>query len=112
MPAGIDGNPDTVIADAGYFSDKHVTDATDTTDAGVDVLIATGRIKHDEQVPAAPRGPIPRNATVKEKMTRRLRTKVGRADYARRKAINEPIFGQMKVRQEPRSSVSAAYPGK
>jgi hypothetical protein len=94
--AGIDENPDTYITDAGYFSEKNVTDATD---AGVDVLIATGRLKHDEQVPAAPRGPIPKDATVKEKMARRLRTKAGRADYARRKAIVEPVFGQMKVRQ-------------
>ena len=94
--AGIDENPDTFITDAGYFSEKNVTDATD---AGVDVLIATGRIKDGERVPAAPRGPIPRDATVKEKMARRLRTKAGRADYARRKAIVEPVFGQMKVRQ-------------
>jgi len=28
-----------------------------------------------------------------------LRTKAGRANYARRKAIVEPAFGQMKVRQ-------------
>ena len=94
--AGIDENPDTVITDAGYFSEKNVTDATDT---GVDVLIATGRIKYDEQVPPAPRGPVPKDATVKERMARRLRTKAGRADYARRKAIVEPVFGQMKVRQ-------------
>ena len=72
---------------------------TDATDAGVDVLIATGRIKDGERVPDAPRGPIPKDATVKEKMARRLRTKTGRADYARRKAIVEPVFGQMKVRQ-------------
>jgi hypothetical protein len=32
-------------------------------------------------------------------MARKLRTKKGRADYARRKAIVEPAFGQMKVRQ-------------
>jgi len=94
--AGIEENPDTVITDAGYFSEKNVTDATD---AGVDVLIATGRIKDGERVLAAPRGPIPKGATVKEKMARRLRTKTGRADYARRKAIVEPVFGQMKVRQ-------------
>jgi hypothetical protein len=32
-------------------------------------------------------------------MARRLRTKSAKADYARRKAIVEPAFGQMKVRQ-------------
>jgi len=94
--ADIDENPDTYIADAGYFSERNVIDATD---AGVDVLIATGRLKHHEQVPDAPRGPIPKKATVKERMARRLRTKAGQADYARRKAIVEPVFGQMKVRQ-------------
>ncbi len=94
--ADIEENPDTLIADAGYFSENNVNDATD---AGVDVLIATGRIRHDERVSPAPRGPIPREATVKEKMARRLRTKAGRADYARRKAIVEPVFGQVKVRQ-------------
>ncbi len=94
--AGIGEDPDTVIADAGYFSEANVVDATD---AGVDVLIATGRIKHGARVPDAPRGRIPRDATVKERMARRLRTKAGRADYARRKAIVEPVFGQMKVRQ-------------
>jgi transposase len=94
--AGIEGNPDTFITDAGYFSEKNVTDATE---AGVDVLIATGRLKHHERVPDAPRGPIPKDATVKERMASRLRTKEGKADYARRKAIVEPVFGQTKVRQ-------------
>ncbi len=32
-------------------------------------------------------------------MARKLRTKKARADYARRKIIVEPAFGQMKVRQ-------------
>ena len=40
--AGIEENPETLIADAGYCSEENVNDATD---AGVDVLMATGRIK-------------------------------------------------------------------
>lgn len=32
-------------------------------------------------------------------MAHTLRTEQGRADYARRKAIVEPAFGQMKTRQ-------------
>ena len=63
------------------------------------MLVATGRLKHHETVPDAPRGRIPKNATSRERMARRLRTKAGRADYARRKAIIEPVFGQMKVKQ-------------
>ena len=32
-------------------------------------------------------------------MARKLRTKTGRADYARRKAIVEPVFGQIATLQ-------------
>lgn len=32
-------------------------------------------------------------------MHRKLRTKPGRAEYARRKAIPEPVFGQIRVGQ-------------
>lgn len=94
--AGIDHQPDVMLADAGYCSEDNLAKATDTE---TDMLIATGRLKHTERVPDAPRGPIPRDATNRERMARRLRTKRGRADYARRKAIVEPAFGQMKVRQ-------------
>ncbi len=34
--------------------------------------------------------------TVKERMTRKLRTKKGRETYAERKWITEPVFGQIK----------------
>lgn len=94
--AGIDGLPDVVLADAGYCSEDNLAKAAD---GAVDMLIATGRLKHNEQVPDAPRGPIPNDATARERMARRLRTKAGRAHYARRKVIVEPAFGQMKVRQ-------------
>ena len=51
--------------------------------------MATGRLAHDEQVP--PRGRIPKKATLKERMARKLRC----AAYARRKAIVELVFGQI-----------------
>ncbi|MHB1712422.1 MAG: transposase [Acidimicrobiales bacterium] len=47
----------------------------------------------------APRGPIPKDAASRERMARRRRTTSGRADYARRKAIVEPTFGDTKVPQ-------------
>ena len=37
--------------------------------------------------------------TPKQRMSRKLRTKKGKADYARRKAIVEPVFGQINVAQ-------------
>jgi transposase len=94
--ADIDDTFDTALADAGYCSEDNLVSAQQ---AGVDVLIATGRIHRGERVQPTPRGPIPKDATARERMARRLRTKAGRADYARRKAIVEPVFGQMKVRQ-------------
>ena len=95
--AGIQELPATLLADAGYFS-EHNVDAV--TEAGIDPLIATGRHKHGEQPPAAPRGRIPKGLTPKQRMARKLATKKGRAAYARRKAIVEPVFGQMKVAQD------------
>lgn len=92
---GIDDQPRVVLVDAGYCSKDNLETAAghDT-----DFLIATGRLKHHERV-LAPKGRIPKDATAKQRMARRLRTKAGRTDYARRKAIVEPAFGQMKVRQ-------------
>jgi hypothetical protein len=88
--------PRQVLADAGYFSDDNVAAAVGRD---LDALIATGRLKHHETPPAAPRGRIPKNATIKERMARKLRTKAGRAGYARRKAIIEPVFGQIDTAQ-------------
>jgi hypothetical protein len=39
---------------------------------------------------------MPENLTPKERMARKLRTPQGRATYARRKGMVEPIFGQIK----------------
>ena len=95
--AGIKGKPKRLLADAGYFSEDNVAAVTE---AGLDPLIATGRQKHGQKAPAAPRGRIPKGLTPKALMARKLSTKKGRAAYARRKAVVEPAFGQMKVAQE------------
>lgn len=94
--ADIDDSPEVILADAGYCSEANLQQIAD---AEINALVATGRIRGKERVSDAPRGRIPNNATRRERMARRLRTKAGRADYARRKAIVEPAFGQMKVRQ-------------
>lgn len=88
-----------LTADAGYFSEENVTI---TTEQGLDPFIATGRFKHSEPPAPAPRGPIPKNATPKQRMARKLKTKPGHAVYARRKAIVEPVFGQMHTVQDAR----------
>lgn len=94
--AGIDAAPKVLLADAGYCSAENLAA---TGEMATDVLVATGRTKHNEAVPPAPRGRIPKGATERERMARRLRTKAGHAHYARRKVIVEPVFGQMKTRQ-------------
>lgn len=94
--AGIDDRPEVILADAGYCSEANLQQIAD---AEINVLVATGRIRAKERVPDTPRGRIPKHATQRERMARKLRTRAGRTDYARRKAIVEPAFGQMKVRQ-------------
>lgn len=93
--AGV-GMPRRFLADAGYWSDGNYQTLLD---AEVDGYLATGRFKHNEESPAAPRGRIPNDATAKQRMARKLRTKKGQAIYARRKVIPEPVFGQMKTLQ-------------
>lgn len=88
-----------LTADAGYFSDDNVQI---TAEHGLDPHIATGRFKHSEPQPPAPRGPIAKNATAKQRMARKLKTKNGRAVYSRRKAIVEPVFGQIDTVQDGR----------
>ena len=92
--------PKQFLADAGYWSESNMKAVTDITEqTGTDFLIATGRLSHDETVPAAPRGRIPKDLTPKQRMARMLRTKPGRAAYARRKVIVEPAFGQIATLQ-------------
>jgi hypothetical protein len=93
---GIETSLKVILADAGYCSEDNLARLEKDN---VNALIATGRLKRGEKVLPSPRGRIPAKATRRERMARRLRTKSAKADYARRKAIVEPAFGQMKVRQ-------------
>src|SRR5579863_10530266 len=60
------------------------------------IYIATGKQKHDEYRQPCSRGPLARNATRVDRMKRKLQTRAGRAIYATRKTIVEPVFGQIK----------------
>jgi transposase len=89
-------HPREVLVDAGYCSDANLqAAATRQAICATTTFMATGRLAHDEPVPRAPRGRIPNDATLKQRMARRLRTKPGKVAYARRKAIVEPVFGQI-----------------
>jgi transposase len=88
--------PTAVLADNGYFSEENLRGAAQMR---VEAYVAVGKQKHNEIVPPCPRGPIPKKAKLLERMRRKLHTVAGRAIYARRKVIVEPVFGQIKQRQ-------------
>ena len=90
--------PDDILADSGYCSEKNLEalDSEENPERRVDGYIATERQKHDEYKESCPKGPLPKEATRVDRMRRKLRTKAGKAVYAIRKTIVEPVFGQIK----------------
>jgi transposase len=88
-----DKKPKKLSADAGFFSEAN---ATYCALEGIDAYLATQKHRHNKPPEPAPRGRIPRDATVKDRMARKLRTIKGRCTYTLRKQIVEPVFGQIK----------------
>ena len=84
--------PDVMTLDAGYWSEVN---ANTCADQGIDAYIATGRLPHGQRLPPK-RGPMPKDADAKTRMARKLRSKEGSTIYAQRKAIVEPVNGQIK----------------
>jgi hypothetical protein len=92
--------PAAATADTGYFSEDQVNDERVK---GIQLYVATGKQKHGEAEP--PDGtepdevsePLGEADSAIEKMKQRLKTEAGRALYKMRKAIVEPVFGQIKA---------------
>jgi transposase len=89
------GDVETLLADAGYFSQANVEACAR---AGVDPLIAMGRQSHYRPLAErfAPPPPGPADSTPTEAMAHRLETPEGRKLYALRKQTPEPVFGIIK----------------
>jgi len=104
--------PEQASADAGYFSEVAVTDEKVE---GIELLVPPDRQKHsagNESKPImadvdAPAATVSQNQSVgesmppmaksaAERMRDKLRTTAGRAAYKMRKAVVEPVFGQIK----------------
>lgn len=85
--------PDISSADAGYFSNDNVTAERL---ANVDLYISPGKEKSNSTQPQSPPSPPPDDASAADKMRYKLRTDEGRDVYRMRKAIVEPVFGQIK----------------
>jgi transposase len=90
--------PDEVLADSGYCSEKNLEalESRENPERRIEGYIATERQKHDGYKEPCPRGPLPDDATLIDRMKRKLKTKAGKAVYAARKTIVEPVFGQIK----------------
>lgn len=90
--------PEAILADNGYCSDHNLEylESPDHPERKIEGYIATGKQKHGEHRMPAPRGPLPKEATRVDRMKRKLQTKVGKAVYAARKCVVEPVFGQIK----------------
>jgi transposase len=85
--------PQEVLADNGYCSEGNLEYVNAHE---VEVYIATDRLTHGAARIPAGYGPLPKTATLSDRMRRKLRTKAGADVYRWRKAIVEPVFGQIK----------------
>lgn len=88
-----DRAPDVVTADAAYFSAANVRTAEHL---GSEPLLAVGRHRNDGFPDDTVMGPN-RETDDRQRMRALLNTERGHALYARRKAVVEPVFGQIKA---------------
>jgi hypothetical protein len=80
-------------ADAGYYSEENVRGVAA---AGLDPYFAVGRQKHNTPATDGAVANADADEDPKAAMAKKLRTPTGRALYAARKHIVEPVFGQIK----------------
>ncbi len=89
------GKVDTMLADAGYYSDANVASCKHS---GIEPFIPPSRDKHNQ--PLTERfispAPLPEDAEPIDKMRNKLKTIAGRKMYAQRKNTVEPVFGIIK----------------
>lgn len=91
--AGIHDRPGQLLADAGYCSEDNLAGLTGQDP---ECLIATRNTRRNPQPRNGRRGPLPADATLVDKMDRKVSNKAGRAAYRKRQHIIEPVFGQTK----------------
>src|ERR1700693_4877688 len=90
--------PEAILADNGYCSEENLEhlESADEPKRTIEGFIATGKQKHGEHRLPAKRGPLPKGATRVDRMKGKLEAKVGKAVFAARKCVVEPVFGQIK----------------
>lgn len=97
VEAGVDDQIGTVLADAGYCSNRQI-EAVKGRDVEVMVAIKTAASgKRRAQSTGELPGPqTPRTGSERERMEAVLASERGKSLYRRRKALIEPIFGDLK----------------
>ena len=86
--------PVAASADTGYCSSGQITDKRVE---GIDLHVATERNKHGASSESVDAKTEPaEDASALEQMKQKLQSEAGRALYKMRKAIVEPVFGQIK----------------
>lgn len=91
--AGIEDTIGVLLADAGYANEANLAALTDEDP---DCYIATRNTYRTPEPRLGKRGPIPKDATLVQRMDRKVSTKGGKRVYSRRQAMIEPVFGQIK----------------
>lgn len=87
--------PEKGTMDAGYWCEDQIRQFHDK----IDLYIATKKDWKQRKTlkeQPTPRGRIPKNITLRERMERKLRTKKGHAVYRQRATTVEPTIGQIK----------------
>lgn len=91
--AGIDAPIGQLLADAGYCSEDNLASLGE---GDPDCFIATRNSYRNPKSRNGSRGPLPKDATLVDRMDRKVTTKSGRAAYRKRQHMIEPVFGQIK----------------
>src|ERR1039457_6705490 len=74
--------PKAILADTGYCSEENLAhlESSEQPERKIEGYIATGKQKHDERRAPCKRGPLPKGATLVERMRRRLQNKSRQGD--------------------------------
>lgn len=94
VESNVGEKPAEASADAGYFSEANVNWLLGEK---INPYVPPDKLSHRSRRQSnSPRGPRPKNATVRDKMRRKLQMKRHAERYKKRQKSVEPVFGQIK----------------
>ena len=102
--AGIDDRPEAALADSGYWS----IDTLTTIPNAPELLIPPARHGRQGKPRKDGKPSASRSDGLRAAMDAKLASEDGKARYAKRREIVEPVFGQIKEQQAPGGSCAVA----